>query len=57
MEATKQSQQNSERDTHTGQVRLNKDIFAMMDTAIREPPAFLIISRRLPDLYSSIVTG
>ena len=57
MEATKQSKQNSERGTHTGQVRLNKDIFAMLDTAIREPPAFLIISRRLPDLYSSIVTG
>jgi len=57
MEVTKQSKQNSERDTNTGQVRLNKDIFAMMDTAIREPPAFLIISWRLPDLYSSIVTG
>jgi hypothetical protein len=57
MEATKQSKQNIERDNHTGQVRLNKDIFAMTDTAIREPPSFLIISRRLPDLYSSIVTG
>ena len=57
MEATKQSEQNSERDIHTGQMRLSKDIFAMMDTAIRGPPAFLIISQLLPDLYSSIVTG
>ena len=57
MKVTKQSKQNSERDTHTGQVRLNKDIFAMMDTAVREPTAFLIISWRLPYLYSSIVTG
>jgi hypothetical protein len=57
MELTKQSKQNSERDTHIDQVRLNKDIFAMMDTAIRGPTVLLIISLRLPDLYSSIVTG
>ena len=51
MEVTKQSKQNSERETHTGQVCLKKDIFVMMDIAICEPTAFLIISRPLHDLY------
>ncbi len=57
MEVMKESKQNIERETHTGQVRQNKDIFAMMDTALCEQTASLIISRRLPDLHCSIVKG
>jgi len=56
MDATKQSKQNSEHDSYTSRVRLIKDIFAMMDTVICGVTAFLIISRGLLDLYSSIIT-
>jgi hypothetical protein len=51
----KQSKRNSERDIHTVRVRLYKDILVMMDIAIFEPIAFLIISRQLHNLYSSII--
>jgi hypothetical protein len=59
MEVTKQFTYDSEHDSHTSQVRLIKDIFAMMDTAICGVTAFLIISRGLPDMYCSysIVKG